>query len=307
MIIKFKEESKDNTTKFISKIQKNLFKSTDPKFKKLKLFKDFYNENASNEPKDGYLIWMILLFCNNDRESSVRLKESSYNLINTIPLEIKTGSYETEIEIVNDFGEVHDNLIWAPSEGFSVYTLNNKLIIENSSDRVQYVAIDDETKSITKKMITVDGDYFESSVIRQWLATFFEFVSSYAVRRLSDYYDKTPSSNSRLFLDNLTPCFTLERRNELLDKFFIQHPKLINVRHFGYIAQHYSDVSLRNDCVEMHKSYLDLDYDDNKILMERRKGLEQQIKIAREKREQDLLLEEKNKSESLIKNEISTK
>jgi hypothetical protein len=58
------------------------------------------------------------------------------------------------------FGGVHDNLIWAPKECFSVYTLNNKLIIEDSNDRSQFVAIESTQRlsCIAKSESLIEGD-----------------------------------------------------------------------------------------------------------------------------------------------------
>lgn len=40
------------------------------------------------------------------------------------------------------FGGVHDNLLWNVTAGFTYYTLNNKLIIENTKTREQTVLAD---------------------------------------------------------------------------------------------------------------------------------------------------------------------
>lgn len=40
------------------------------------------------------------------------------------------------------FGGVHDNLLWNVAAGFTYYTLNNKLIIENTKTREQTVFAD---------------------------------------------------------------------------------------------------------------------------------------------------------------------
>ena len=40
------------------------------------------------------------------------------------------------------FGGVHDNILWNVSLGFTYFTLNNKLIIENTKTREQTVFAD---------------------------------------------------------------------------------------------------------------------------------------------------------------------
>jgi len=40
------------------------------------------------------------------------------------------------------YGGVHDNLIWDAPNGFQYYTLNNKVIIENTKTREQSIFID---------------------------------------------------------------------------------------------------------------------------------------------------------------------
>ena len=40
------------------------------------------------------------------------------------------------------FGGVHDNLLWNVTGGFTYFTLNNKLIVENTKSREQTVFAD---------------------------------------------------------------------------------------------------------------------------------------------------------------------
>jgi WD40 repeat protein len=56
------------------------------------------------------------------------------------------------------FGGVHDNLLWNVTAGFTYYTLNNKLIIENTKTREQTV-LADSTVQLSCIAGSADGKY----------------------------------------------------------------------------------------------------------------------------------------------------
>jgi hypothetical protein len=56
------------------------------------------------------------------------------------------------------YGGVHDNLHWNITSGFTYFTLNNKLILENTKTREQII-FSDSTVQLSCMAVSDDGKY----------------------------------------------------------------------------------------------------------------------------------------------------
>jgi hypothetical protein len=66
-----------------------------------------------------------------------------------------------ELKLVNGydgFGGVHDNLVWSVQAGFTYFTLNNKVIIENTKTRQQSIFAD-SCLQLSCLAVSNDGKY----------------------------------------------------------------------------------------------------------------------------------------------------
>lgn len=220
-LIKIKSKKKSDIDA-ITTIQKKLFKSEIPEFASIELYRLFYIEK-SEEYNIKYFFWFVLLFCSNKRESAVKFKEATLNLLEL-------------------FGH-------------------------------------------TREDFTKNDFYFGTNLIKELLTIYTEFVSMFALIKLSD-----TAQNPRKFFNYLEPCFNDNARKEFINNFLKQNPKVINFTHFTYILEELKNSNLRYNLVENHVSK------QSKMKLEQEEEFDG--KAQRDSKENDLLGKEQNKIEN---------
>lgn len=93
--------------------------------------------------EDHKLTYNHYIDCSQKADKQQLLDIESQHFMNFSAGESKSTTLDQKlISGYDGFGGVHDNLLWAVAAGFTYYTLNNKLIIENTKTREQTVLAD---------------------------------------------------------------------------------------------------------------------------------------------------------------------